>query len=234
MVGIEYLIESMNSGVIESAIYYCKMLIKGDRIPCNIKKAKKILEQKIKEKNPGEYYNLYGKIMKKEKKYAKSLKLFEKSISFNNYDSLYEYGKLLFKDKYCISNKEEGIQYILKAAEKNYLKAMYKYGCLLIDGKEIPKNFELGIQYIKKAAEEGYIDAIYKCTLLSNISSALYLKYLMFAAYHGHIDAMYQYASLISDLKDKRKESLIIFKNSSDAGHFNSIYSYEKLINNGY
>ena len=60
-IGLKYLKESMKLGSIESSIYYCKMLIKGDLIHRNIKKAKKILETIIKQKDLGEYLSIIWK-----------------------------------------------------------------------------------------------------------------------------------------------------------------------------
>ena len=63
------------------------------------KKAKKILDGKIKEKDPGSYYLLYGKIYRKEKKKEEVKEAFKKSISYENIESIYEYGKLIFKEE---------------------------------------------------------------------------------------------------------------------------------------
>lgn len=60
-VGIKYLNLSMKNGNLDSAIYFCRLLIKGAIIPTNLKKAKKILEIHL--KNECSIYSLlYGKI----------------------------------------------------------------------------------------------------------------------------------------------------------------------------
>ena len=117
-IAIKYLKESMKTGFIQSAIYYCNQLIKGSIIPRNIKKAKKILETQIKEKDPGNYFLLHGKICKIEKKYDECQQFFEKSISFDNSESMYEYGKLLIKNNDSMLNKEKCYYYIQKSIDK--------------------------------------------------------------------------------------------------------------------
>lgn len=69
MIGIKYLKNSMNLGFIQSAIYFCEILIKGKIIPKNIKKANKILEKYIKNKDESIYNLFLGKIYKKEGNY---------------------------------------------------------------------------------------------------------------------------------------------------------------------
>lgn len=73
------------------------MLIKGEITHKNYKKAQKLLETIIKEKDLGSYYLINGKICKKEQKYNDAKIFFEKSISIGNIKSIYEYGRLLLK-----------------------------------------------------------------------------------------------------------------------------------------
>lgn len=96
-IGIKYLKQSIKLGNINSALYFCKMLIKGEIIHKNYKKAQKLLETIIKEKDLGSYYLINGKICKKEQKYNDAKIFFEKSISIGNIESIYEYGRLLLK-----------------------------------------------------------------------------------------------------------------------------------------
>lgn len=56
------------------------MLIKGHIIPRNYKKARKILEKNVKEKDLSLYYFLHGKIVKKEKNFVNAKENFMKSI----------------------------------------------------------------------------------------------------------------------------------------------------------
>ena len=119
----------------------------------------------------------------KEKDYETSLKYFEKSISFGNIESMYEYWRLLFQDKFSILNKKEGIRFYQKAIEKGCLKALYKYGILLI--KKLG-NEEKGIQYIKNAAEKEYPKALYYYSQILD-SNEMSFQYLKKAAYKGLI-----------------------------------------------
>lgn len=144
----------MKAGFVESAIYYCNQLIKGSIIPRDIKKAKKILESQIKEKDPGSYFLLYGKISKHENKYDECQKYFEKSISLDNKESMYQYGKLLIKNNDSISSKEKGYSFIEKSIDKGYWQGMYKYGIYLIRGDGIIKDVNKGMQYLKIVAEK--------------------------------------------------------------------------------
>lgn len=159
-IGIEYLNHAANNGSIEANVYYFKLLIKGDIIPPNIKKAYKILETVIKEEK-STYFYLKGMMLIKENKYEEAIESYKKSIDLNNQESFYEYGKILLKGKGTPINKEKGIEYLKESAERGSIHGMYKYGKLLIKGEDIPKDEYKGQEYIKKAADLGDAKSLY-------------------------------------------------------------------------
>ena len=127
-IGLKYLKKSIEAGFIKSAIYYCDMLIKGKIIPQNLNKAMKIAKKKL--ANQVEIFSMVvGKIEKKKGNYKEAIKNFEKSIQTENDESMYKYGKMLYKDFNSLSsNKPKAIEYFTKSMLKGNLKAMFKFG----------------------------------------------------------------------------------------------------------
>lgn len=209
--GIKYLKNSIKNGSIESSIYYCRMLIKGDIIPTNLKKAKKLLDVHIKQ-DESNYSLLYGKVMKKEKKFEEAIKLFKKSISSGNGEAMYELGKMMFKGTATPIDIEEAIRNYQGAIDRGCLIAMYKYGLLL--ERESKKDKEKGIKYIKEAADKGYLPAIYKYSLLLERRGSLEnndeaIKYLKEAANKGHVEAMNKYAHYLLKHENEKESTFV-------------------------
>lgn len=85
-----------------------------------------------------------------------------KSIEYGNNESIYEYGKILFKEEKCFeSNKKESLSYFMKAISNGCVQAMYKYGKILIEGNEMIKNKDESINYIKMAVNKGNQNALF-------------------------------------------------------------------------
>lgn len=147
---------------------------------------------------------------------------------------MYEYGKLILKNKLDKSSKEEGIQMILKSIEKGYPQAMFKYGFLLLKGVEITINQVEGIRYVEMAADKGHKNALYYCTILLNNNKEKEYQYLKKASYKGHVDAMLYYGNELfnecGDDKTKQKEAVAFLKKAAESGNLTAIYLYG-LIN---
>ncbi|KAK8898172.1 hypothetical protein M9Y10_000444 [Tritrichomonas musculus] len=209
--GIKYLKLSMKSGVKNSAVYYCKMLIKGNEIPTNLQKVRKVIDNLL-NKQQDLYLYLYGKLYKKEKSYDKSKKCFEKSIQLGNVDSIHEIAKMMFKGEGFPVDKLNAIQYYKMAIEKECIKSMYKYGMLLIKSEKDDMKNE-GIRYIKCAADKGYSKAMYEYSMIlkesqeNELNKQEMIKYLKKAADQGNADAIYEYSSILSTY---RKEDILI------------------------
>ena len=134
-IGMKYLEKSMNNGLTESAIYLCEMFTKGDIIPRNLKRARKILENHIKNDEPN-YYLLLGKICKKEKKYREARINFFKSMNLGNSEFMYDFGRIIYKGKCDKANIELGITYFLDAIRNDCAQEMFKYGLILKNCEE--------------------------------------------------------------------------------------------------
>ena len=152
--------------MIESAVYYCELFIKGAIVPRNLTKSKKIIEIYVKEKDKSQYLLLLGKINKKERKYEDAIHCFKESILLENAESMYEYGRILYKGKKSLFiNKQEAVKYFEKAIEKGCSKAMLEYG-MILKQCNIKIDQEKCIKYIKMAAEKGNQDACYVYSLM--------------------------------------------------------------------
>ena len=138
-----------------------------------------------------------------EKKFDEGQDFYKKSISFDNSESMYKYGRFLIKSKGLIFNTVKEYNLIKKSIDKGYLKAMFKYGIILLegDGIDVIKNEEKGMQYIKIAAENGYKDALYYCYSIEskkdNVNEEKLYQLLKKAAFKGHVESSYQYGKKI-------------------------------------
>ena len=236
-VGIKYLKHSFKSGNIEALIYYCRLLIKGNVVPSNLEKAKKIVQIKLNDQEALSLL-LMGKIMKKEGKFDEAKQYFLKSIDLENSEAMLEYGKMLYKG---IGSEPDinGIDYYEKAAEKSNLKAFYKLGVLIKDGKIIIDDVKKYVTFIEVAANQGYPDALlYYSKMIEegvdvpyDVDNAFYCKRV--SAFLGSIEGMYQYALHCFRFKYKPvsfEEAKRFFKKVSDKGRADAMFKYALLL----
>lgn len=116
-IAIKYLNYSIDESCIESAVYYSNMLIKGDIILQDIKKALSILSKFLSTNDPNILF-LYAKIMKKQKKYQVAKEYFIKSAKEGNNQSMFEYAKMLLIEEKG-NQKIDQVIYFLKTAIRN-------------------------------------------------------------------------------------------------------------------
>ena len=225
--GIKYLQKLINDDNIKSIVYYCRILIKGYVIPQNLKKAKKIIQNKLKG-NEIEFSLLSGKIFKKEKRYNDAKNCFEKSMKQGDGESTYQYSKMLLMES---NTPEKFIQYLTQAIKNGYPKAMYIYGQMLVKGENCQENKEEGLKYIKMAADKGYSKAMYCYSImLEKEDKEISLKYLKMAINEGNVEAMYKYAN---ELGKNDEYSHRLLKKACDKGHIDSMYSYGMILLKG-
>ena len=79
------------------------------------------------------YFLLYGKMNKKEKKYEKARNFFEKSIKEGNSESMYQYGKMYIKGQGIEKNEKEGIKFIKMSISYGFVRASCEYGLYLMN-----------------------------------------------------------------------------------------------------
>lgn len=240
--GIDYLKESMNNGNTDSLIYYIDMLIKGKMIPSNHLKERKLLETRLKSKDEGAYYLMYGKLFKNEKNYSLSKEYFERSMKTGNIESHYEYGELIRKGYIESIIQGEIDKCYMKAINEGSLKAMFKYGLYLKSNSNEIK----GSQWIKLSADKGYSKALYYMGTLmeidkSNEDNVVFhddesIQYFKRAAYEGHTESMNKYGCKLLKLLQRspnveNKDEVIRFlKKACDKGCLESMNEYGKLI----
>ena len=231
-IGLKYLNKSIKNGYLESIVYYCKMLIKGQIIPQDLLKASKLIRTKLNNEQRGIASYLLGIIEKVKQNYEDAKNYFIESIEHGNDESMYEYGKMLYKGLGVPIDKEKAIEYYKKSIEKGNLKSMFLYG----------KMIKEGIWLIRMSADKGYPKACYYYSLMLEkgdgvaINKVEMLRYLKSAASKGHIESMRKYSieiKLNSNDPNSIKESLIFSKKASDKGHIGSMYNYGMMLYNG-
>ncbi|KAK8857781.1 hypothetical protein M9Y10_016193 [Tritrichomonas musculus] len=235
--GILYLKESLKNGNKESAIYYCNFLIKGKIIPQNFIKARKLIKNKLMD-NQSNYFLLEGKIYKKENKYKDAMNEFLKSFELGNFESIYEYGKMIYKGLGTTINKDAAIECYKKASDNGIAQAMFGYGKILINEENTK---EEGIRYIILAANNGCTKAMYYYhNMLKNgdnvpIDNHNSIVYLKKATCEGHVESMYEiglYYKLFDKNFEAQQKYVSLLKKAADKGHINSIYEYGMFLLN--
>lgn len=109
--GIKYIKNSMECECCDAVLYYCQLLVDGQVIPKDIKKAKKELKKNFK-LNDSRLYFLYGKILAKENKLSEAKKYFKEAAKEGNAEAQHEYAKIVLNGK--------GVKHNTKKAEKYF------------------------------------------------------------------------------------------------------------------
>ncbi|KAK8897656.1 hypothetical protein M9Y10_015619 [Tritrichomonas musculus] len=234
--GIKYLKESIKGGCKNALIYYIKMLIKGKVIPQNNEKAKKLLDNKLKE-DVGNYYLLHGILNKKEKKYDEALKCFEKSMNENNGNAMCEYATMIYEGNGLPSDEERAFKYYKKDADNGCVKALFKLGKIL----KVDMDNDKGIPFLKLAAEKGNPNAQFYYSWLieedeiDTDDETESIEYLKKSAYQGNVEAMkFLYQNLFGeeDIYDQ-KELVYFLKILCDKGDIELMYYYGRTLMQG-
>ena len=128
-IAVKYLQSSVDGGCVEAAIYYCRMLIKGDIIEQNLPEAEKILKSYHHLKNLT-VVTLFAKICKKQKKYDQSFALLSKCSEKGCSEAMYELGKQIYKGQGCEKDDNEAKK-LFENAKNNGIEKSDKYLNLL-------------------------------------------------------------------------------------------------------
>ena len=118
--GIQYLKLSIKKGSIESAIYYCRILIEGKQVPANLEKAEEYLKMFF-DSEDHRIYLLYAKSKKGQGNFEEALKYFKDSASSGNAEAMYEYGMMFLKGEGITANYERGTRYIEMAKNNGHV-----------------------------------------------------------------------------------------------------------------
>lgn len=193
--------KSIKSGYLKSTVYYGKMLIKGQIIPQNLLKASKLIRQKINNEQRGISSYLLGSIEKVKQNYEDAKNYFIESIEHGNDESMYEYGKMLYKGLGVPIDKEKAIEYYKQSIEKGNLKSMFLYGKMMKEGEYVEKNVEEGIKLIRMSAASYYYSLMLERGDEIAINIEEMLRYLKSAATISNIESIFLRKLLIKVIK---------------------------------
>ena len=130
-IGIKYLEKSISKGCFDCAVYYSQILIDGKLVPKDFLKAKKYLSKCL-NKDDGRVFLLYGKILKKEKKFSEARNYFQKGSKKGNSESMYYYAKMLILGEGGNKNEDEAIN-LLNLSKNNGFNKSQKYLTVFIE-----------------------------------------------------------------------------------------------------
>lgn len=238
-IGIKYFEQSIKNGCIDSVIYYSGQLIDAKIIPQDLDKAKKILKKHLRSNNP-DILLLYGKIMKKEKKYSKAMKYFDIASKSGCVETMYEYGKLLYKGRGCSKNEKEARKYFQMALKNEFTKCE-KYLPNNLKQTSVPNNAttqnDIRNTIIKKDSNS-INDYALKLRdgngVTVNKTDAAY--YFKIAADKGNVDAMLNYANIINNGDGVTADKIgaaHYFKLAADNGNVDAMFIYGQMLEEG-
>lgn len=119
---VSYLKRASENGCLNAAVYYARILTKGEMIPQDLVQANKLLKKYSKSEN-GDVILLLGKISKKEGNHTKAKKFFEQSSKVGNAESMYEIGKMHYKGIGCTKNEKEATKFFNMAKKNGFDKS---------------------------------------------------------------------------------------------------------------
>ena len=120
--GKQYLERSVLKKFSDAIIYYVKMLIKGEMIPCDIYRAKMILKENKKSKNV-QFLVLKGRVAQRENKYTKSKSCFESGLKLNDEECMYQYAKIFFLGQGTKKDDKKAFEYFNKSSKRGFIKS---------------------------------------------------------------------------------------------------------------
>ena len=246
--GIKFLEKSIKSECIEAIIYYSNMLIKGDIVPKDLSKAKKILKKQLK-KNDASVLYLYGKIEKKERNFQKAAKYFEKATKRGSTEAMHSYAKLCFNGKGCPQSYKNA-QYYFDMAKKNGLDkrdsflakqtgdSLYFYGMKFYNGYELETNKEEAAKCFRLAVGKNDIASMVQYAyMLKNgigvdIDKQDAFRLFQIAAQKGDSNAMFYIGDMLYNgdgVQTDEKEALKYLKSAINKGNSLAREKYPKL-----
>lgn len=96
---------------------------------------------------------------------SEAAKWFEKGTENGDLSSTYYYGKLLYEGKGVKKDSQQGMIYLLKAAETGFPMAQFMVAQAYFDGKGVLKSMEQGTEWMIKAANNGVAKAQYELAM---------------------------------------------------------------------
>ncbi|KAK8866297.1 hypothetical protein M9Y10_009257 [Tritrichomonas musculus] len=203
----------------EALLYYIRMLIKGEVVPFNEKRVRKLLDKYLLD-DKASYFFFHGKLNQKIGNYEKSKDFFMKSIQEKSLESAYECCKMTFKGQACEKSDADAVNLLKVLISKNFIRATYKYGKYLTNTDQVSV-FNEGANYILDAANKGNIKACFLIgkILYDNKRTNESLPYFKASALKGHTKSLFYVAHILDN-----EESIDIFKKAADKGDIESIY----------
>lgn len=99
------------------------------------------------------------------RKDSEAVKWFKKGAENADLSSIYYYGKLLYEGKGVKQDVQQGMIYLLKAAESGFPMGQYMVTQAYFEGKGVMKNMEQGAEWMMKAANNGVVKAQYELAM---------------------------------------------------------------------
>ncbi|KAK8839443.1 hypothetical protein M9Y10_031797 [Tritrichomonas musculus] len=123
-IGLSYLEQANKQKYLDSKIYYIRMLIKGNIVPQNLKKAEIYLSEvnSVKDKR---LFVLRGLFLLKFDKYAEAVKQFHQGMNAGDSESTYKYAKMLYLGKGIEKNRKEALKFFNLSKERGFKKSEY-------------------------------------------------------------------------------------------------------------
>lgn len=250
--GVKYIKNSMECECCDSILYYCQLLIDGQIIPKDVKKAKKDLKKSFK-LNDSRLYLLYGKILMKENNPSKAKKYFNKASKGGNAEAQYEYGNLVLRGKGVKHNTKKAANYF-ELSKMNGINKSELFLEILNELEQIPNFSSLpdGVQqffisqmtnYYSNMDNKSITPDLVPIYIPSNITSNIYknkpsgfddiLSYFENIAIEIKFPSKKYHSiySIISGFKKKNRKNLIVVVFITGSAEIDHKFGFNKIIN---
>lgn len=172
-------------------------------------------------------------------RHSESFKYFEKATKLGNVKAAYFYGLMLFDgDEGVEQDKEKGLRYLQKAADKGHVAANLKLGESYLYGNGVNMDKTKGALMIKIAAEKGNNKAMWilaNCYRLGEGTTKNYALAAQWMALVAQGNRADDYAKLIADLKSRKDPFytyLLGLYEYNVAGNYDTAMSLFKTVEN--
>ncbi|KAK8835343.1 hypothetical protein M9Y10_017871 [Tritrichomonas musculus] len=246
--GVDYIIEAINGGFVDSAIYYCQLILdkKLQKQP-DPDEMEFILSPLLNEENPL-LLTLYGRIKKKERNISVAKKYFKKASDAGDAEAMYEYGKILFKksmelfEKSKINGCQKSDDYIMKQLQKkeeNNQQTIVVTETEDFLESEINPIINEADQIDNKIEDKMISSSSFRLTKAERaiISKAKEAKSMKQLANDGDVAAMVQYGIALTKGEGIQKDlraACHYFKRAADEGNAEGMLHYGIMLEHGY
>lgn len=159
---------------------------KGNGVKKDMAKAKSYYEAAVKQGSADAAREL-GLISLNEKRTVDAVPLFKQAADADDLTGIYYYGLLRFEGRGCPADKQEGVIYLLRAADLDFAAAQNKLATLYATGNGVMRDEAQAVKWHQKAATAGSVHSMWSLAECYRLGTGIGRDYE--AALHWYAEA---------------------------------------------